>query len=89
MLPILSAVAMLFLIKIGIPCNGLYNSVSSHPSYEINNYPRVVPLALSASSCAAIDIASGFTSVTTFNVELTSEILARYAWKPLVSLYAS
>lgn len=60
---ILSLVAMLFLIMIGIPCRG----------------PLVVPFARSASNSAAMLIASGLISVTQLRVPLTSLILAIYA----------
>ena len=60
---ILSSVAMLFLIIIGIPCRG----------------PLIVPFARSASNSAAMLTASGLTSVTHSSVPLTSLILAMYA----------
>lgn len=60
---ILSSVAMLFLMIMGIPCKG----------------PLVVPFARSASSSAAMLTASGLISVTQLRVPLTSLILAMYA----------
>ena len=60
---ILSSVAMLFLMIMGIPCRG----------------PLVVPFARSASSSAAMLTASGLISVTQLRVPLTSLILAMYA----------
>lgn len=64
---------MLFLIMIGTPCSG----------------PLVVPLARSASSSAAMLIASGLTSVTQLRVPLTSLILAMYAYTLLIATYSS
>ena len=60
---ILSSVAILFLMIIGIPCSG----------------PLVVPFARSASNSAAMLTASGLISVTQLRVPLTSLILAMYA----------
>ena len=47
---------------------------------DLESYPRVVPLARSASSSAAMLKASGFNSVTQCSVALTSSILAIYAY---------
>lgn len=71
-----SFVAMLFLMRIGMPCKG----------------PLVIPLARSASNSAAMLAASGLISVTQLSVLLTSLILATYAYCllgtcPLMSEY--
>lgn len=77
-----SLVAMLFLIKIGMPCSGLLLSQHSDSFWQkvMRTYPRLVPFSRSRSSSAAIACASGLSSVTTFSVLFTSSMRLMYAF---------
>ena len=68
-------------------CQALADSTTSYwiDPFEVNADPLVVPVRRSASNFAAILKASGFNSVITLRVGLTSSILAMYACASLTA----